>query len=67
VPTKTTGRDAARKSPVQDYKRGETRFVISLVAMLALPGLAIAAVDRSPWAEFDTIIVGASQTGCELH
>jgi tetratricopeptide (TPR) repeat protein len=65
VPTKTTGRDAARKSPVQDYKRGETRFVISLVAMLALPGLAIAAVDRSPWAEFDTIIVGASQTGCE--
>jgi len=60
-----TGRDAARKSPVQVYKRGETKIVISLVAMLALPGFAIAAVDRSPWADFDSIIVSASQTGCE--
>jgi tetratricopeptide (TPR) repeat protein len=65
VPTKTTGRDAARKSPVQDYTRGETRIVISLVAMLALPGFAIAAVDRSLWADFDSIIVSTSQTGCE--
>ena len=50
---------------MQAYWRREPRIVISLVAMLASPGFAIAAIDASPWADSDSIIVKVRQTGCQ--
>ena len=69
MPTKKKAGDADGKSSGRFYergiKRGARKIVFSLAIVLALPGLAIAAVDLSPSADFDSIIVTASQIGCE--